>query len=125
MADLARWTRALYAAQLLPPEQQAQLTSLVSVATGQPIGQTSEADPGGFGLGVAQVTAEPLGTFWTYTGATLGFRTLHLYLPESGLLVAVGLNSAPAESQISGLALAVYETLAEQGVVAAPAPVGA
>lgn len=122
MADLARWTRALYAGELLPPEQQAQLTSLVSVQTGEPIAQTSPADPGGYGLGVVQITAEELGTFWTYTGGTWGFRTLHVYLPESGLIIAIGLNSRPAEDQMTALVVAVYETLIEQGVVAAPAP---
>jgi D-alanyl-D-alanine carboxypeptidase len=121
--DMTRWERALYEGGLLPPEQQAELTSLVSTATGQPIGQTSPADPSGFGLGVAQVTAEPLGTFWAYEGGTLGFRTLHVYLPESGLIMAMGLNSQPADDQIGALAQTVYDTLVEQGVV--PAPVGA
>ena len=39
--DLTRWARALYTGRLLPPQQQAELTSLVSTATGQPIDQTS------------------------------------------------------------------------------------
>ena len=119
-SDLTVWTRALYAGRLLPPRQQAELTSLVSTATGQPIEQTSPADPSGFGLGVAQMTAEPLGTFWFYEGSTLGFRVLHVYLPESGLIMALGLNSRPADSQIALLALSVYDTLVEQGVLPAP-----
>ncbi|WP_369132057.1 serine hydrolase domain-containing protein [Modestobacter sp. I12A-02662] len=121
--DLTRWTRALYSGELLPAEQQAELTSLVSTTTGLPIGQTSPEDPSGFGLGVAQVTAEPLGTFWFYEGGTLGFRTLHVYLPESGVVMAMGLNSVTAEDQIIALAVAVHETLVAQGAV--PAPVAA
>ncbi|MGY1633794.1 serine hydrolase domain-containing protein [Geodermatophilus sp. SYSU D01186] len=121
--DLARWERALYSGRLLPPEQQEELTSLVSTATGEPIESTSPSDPSGFGLGVAQQTAEGFGTFWAYEGGTIGFRTLHVHLPESGLIVAIGLNSMPAEDRIVVLVVAVVETLVEQGVV--PAAVGA
>jgi D-alanyl-D-alanine carboxypeptidase len=121
--DLTRWVRALYSGHLLPPEQQAELTSLVSTTTRQPIERTTPDDPSGFGLGVVQVTAEPLGTFWMYEGGTLGFRTLHVYLPESGVVMAMGLNSATADDAIITLALAVHETLVEQGAV--PAPVAA
>jgi D-alanyl-D-alanine carboxypeptidase len=95
----------------------------VSTATGQPIEQTSLTDPSGFGLGVAQFTAEELGTFWVYEGGTLGFRTLHVYLPESGFIMAIGLNRQPADDQIVALALSVIDTLVSQGVI--PAPVGA
>jgi D-alanyl-D-alanine carboxypeptidase len=118
-ADLTRWVRALYSGRLLPPEQQEELTSLVSTTTGEPIESTSPTDPSGFGLGVAQQTAEGFGTFWFYEGGTVGFRTLHLYLPESDLIVAIGLNSMPADDQIVVLVLAVVETLVEQGVVPA------
>ena len=123
--DMTRWERALYSGRLLPPEQQKELTSLVSTATGQPIEQTSPADPSGFGLGVAQVTAEELGTFWVYEGGTLGFRTLHVYLPESGLIMAMGLNSQPADDQISALALSVADTLVSQGALPASVSAGA
>jgi D-alanyl-D-alanine carboxypeptidase len=121
--DLTRWTRVLYSGDLLPDEQQAELTSLVSTTTGQPIERTTPDDPSGFGLGVFQVAAEPLGTFWMYEGGTLGFRTLHVYLPESGVVMAMGLNSATADDAVITLALAVHETLVEQGAV--PAPVAA
>jgi D-alanyl-D-alanine carboxypeptidase len=120
--DLARWARALYTGRLLPPQQQAELTSLVSTATGQPIEQTSPSDPNGFGLGVGQLTIDPLGTFWVYEGSTFGFRVLHIYLPESGVTVAVGLNSHTGGTEITALAEAVFDTLITQGVLA---PVGA
>jgi D-alanyl-D-alanine carboxypeptidase len=123
--DMTRWERALYSGRLLPPEQQAELTSLVSTQTGQPIEQTSPTDPGGFGLGVAQLTAEPIGTFWFYEGETLGVRALHVYLPESEVIIAIGLNSHPADDQIRSLAVSVYETLMSEGVLSAQAPVGA
>ena len=123
---MTRWERALYAGRLLPAEQQAELTSLVSMQTGQPIEQTSPADPGGFGLGVAQGTNEKFGTFWFYEGETWGFRTLHVYLPDTGMIMAMGLNSGPIEDQILALAESVYDTLVAHGVIsAAPKPVGA
>jgi D-alanyl-D-alanine carboxypeptidase len=43
LADLTTWDRALYQGQLLPPPQQRQLESLVSVAAGKPIGNTTLA----------------------------------------------------------------------------------
>jgi D-alanyl-D-alanine carboxypeptidase len=125
-SDMTRWERALYTGRLLPPAQQVELTSLVSTQTGRPIEQTSPTDPSGFGLGVQQVTAEPFGTFWVYEGGTLGFRTLHVYLPGSGLIMAMGLNSQPADDQIIALVVSVYETLVAEGVLeATPTPVGA
>jgi D-alanyl-D-alanine carboxypeptidase len=124
-SDMTRWERALYSGRLLPAEQQAELTSLISTKTGQPIDRTSPTDPKGFGLGVAQLTAEKLSTVWFYEGETLGFRTLHVYVPGSGLIMAMGLNSQPADDRIATLAESVYATLVSQGVVpAAPAPAG-
>ena len=71
--------------------------------------------------GVTQLT-NALGTLWFYEGQTLGFRFLHVYLPESGVVAAIGLNSSPDEDRIGDLVTAVYDTLAEHGVVA---PAGA
>jgi hypothetical protein len=52
---------------------------------------------------------------WVYEGETLGFRTLHVYLPRSGPIMAMGLNSQPADDQIGALVLAVYKTLVSRG----------
>jgi D-alanyl-D-alanine carboxypeptidase len=122
-ADMTTWARLLYGGWLVPPQQMAELTSLVSTTTGEPIEATSPDDPSGFGLGVAQLT-DALGTFWFYEGQTFGFRFLHAYFPESGLIVAMGLNSSPDEDRIGDLATAVYDTLVAHGLVKAP-PVGA
>ena len=123
-SDMTRWERALYGGRLLPPQQQAQLESLISTKTGQPIARTSATDPQGFGLGVAQLTDEELGTFWFYEGETLGFRALHAYFPDSGLIIAIGLNSATADDQIATLTKTVYNTLRAEGLVQ-PRPVPA
>ena len=115
-ADMTWWARVLYEGWLLPPQQQAELLSLVSTATGEPIEGTTPDDPSGFGLGVAQLT-DALGTFWFYEGQTRGFRFLHVYLPESGVIIAMGLNSSADEDRIGVLATSVYDTLAAHGVV--------
>ena len=115
--DVTRWERALYGGRLLPHQQQAELESLISTKTGQPIDSTSATDPQGFGLGVAQVTFPQLGTFWFYEGETLGFRVMHAYFPDSGLIFAVGLNSATADDQIGALAKTVYDTLHAEGLI--------
>jgi D-alanyl-D-alanine carboxypeptidase len=128
-SDMTRWERALYDGRLLPPQQQAELESLISIRTGQPIDSTSATDPQGFGLGVAQLTNPQLGTFWFYEGQTLAFRVVHAYFPDSGLIITFGLNSATesANDQIAMLTKAVYDTLVADGLIsppAAPAPYG-
>jgi D-alanyl-D-alanine carboxypeptidase len=117
--DMIRWERALYGGGLLPSAQQAELESLVSTQTGQPIATTSPSDPRGFGLGVAQLTDEELGTFWFYEGETLGFRAVHAYFPDSGLVIAIALNSATADDQIGPLTKSVYATLRADGLTTA------
>jgi D-alanyl-D-alanine carboxypeptidase len=124
--DMTVWERALYGGALLPARQQAELMSLVSEETGQPIERTSPDDLAGFGLGVQQLTGPTLGTVWLYEGGTAAFRTLHVYVPESGVILALGLNSYTAPStrdsvtdQITNLAVAAYNTLLAHGVVSA------
>lgn len=91
--DMIVWERALYGGTLLPARQQAELTSLVSTADGQPVEGTVPGGPAAFGLGVTQATNEKLGTVWFYEGGTYGFRTLHVYVPKLGVILALGLNS--------------------------------
>src|SRR3954469_21641086 len=113
MSDLARWERALYSGRMLPARQQAELESLISIRTAQPIDSTSATDPRGFGLGIAQLTDPELGTFWFYEGEGLAFRVVHAFFPDSGLVIAIGLNSATesANDQIATLTKTVYATL--------------
>ena len=100
-----------------PPTRE--LRSLVSSKTGKPIKHTTPSDPQGFGLGIAQLTHPELGRFWFYEGETLGFRAVHAYFPDSGLIIAFGLNSATesANDQIATLMKSVYDTLLAGGLV--------
>ena len=118
-SDMTRWERALYGGRLLPPQQQAELESLVSTTTGQPIASASATDPQGFGLGIAQLSTPQLGTFWFYEGQTLGFRAVHAYFPESGLIIAFALNSSVEGSndQIGPLMQTLYDTLDAAGLI--------
>lgn len=115
--DLTRWARALYTGPMLAPKQRDELLSLVSTRTGKPIAKTSAADTPGFGLGVAQMTASPVGTVWYYEGETLGFRMVHVYLPRQDAVIAFGLNSNPdgKQNQSGKLAIAIYKTLHAAG----------
>jgi D-alanyl-D-alanine carboxypeptidase len=122
LQDMTTWDRDLYLGRELPPRQQHQLESLVSETTGQPIARTTPADPAGFGLGVQQLTDQPIGTVWTYEGGTLGFRVEHFYFPHSGIIIALAVNSATDadNDQLGALAVTVYQTLQQAGAV----PVG-
>jgi len=114
------WEHALYGGRLLPAQQEKELLSLVSVKTGKPIKHTTPSDPQGFALGTAQLTTPQTGRIWFYEGETLGFRTLHMYLPKSGVIVAMGLNSQPTVDQIGNLAISVYNTLKSNGLLRPP-----
>ncbi len=108
-ADVATWDRALYGGRELPRKQQRELESLVSMRTGNPIRRTSNADPQGFGLGVAQATTSATGTFWFYEGTTFGYRFLHLYSSRSGISIVVAANSSSAQDELSPLGLSIYK----------------
>jgi D-alanyl-D-alanine carboxypeptidase len=118
LQDMTAWDRALYQGQLLPPAQQRQLESLVSITTGQPISGTTQATSLGYGLGVLQQTVAPFGTVWTYEGDTLGYRVLHLYFPRSGLIIALAANSnpGPGGDDLFTLATSVYQALQKAGL---------
>jgi D-alanyl-D-alanine carboxypeptidase len=112
--DLTVWSRELYqGTTLLPPQQKAELLSLVSTKTAKPLSKPTADDPSGFGLGVAERYDKGLGTFWFYQGETLGFRAAHLYFPDSDLAVALFANSRPVEkeSKLQQLFATVYATI--------------
>jgi D-alanyl-D-alanine carboxypeptidase len=116
LQDLTTWARALYGGRLLPPAQQRELRSLVSVTTGRPIPVVSAEDPVGFGLGVAQRidpgTGRPV---WMYRGQTFGFQVLHMYVPESGTIITLAVNSGSDQDTLTGLADTVHRTLSTRG----------
>jgi D-alanyl-D-alanine carboxypeptidase len=93
--DVAAWARALYAGPLLSAKERAQLMTIVSNKTGQPIAEASEADPVGFGLGVGAAYKAAYGHVWYYQGETLGYRMFYGYFPKDDLVIAFGLNSQP------------------------------
>lgn len=99
-ADLTKWSRVLYQnGALLPPKQQRELFSMISIKTAKPLAKATAQDPAGFALGVAQRYDPKFGAFWFYQGETLGFRAAHLYFPKSNIVVSIFANSRPVESQ--------------------------
>ena len=95
--DVTRWMRAVFEGRVVPPKQQAEWVSLVSTATGEPVDALTEADPRGFGLGLAAALM-PEGRLWFYEGMTLGYRTLYVWFEDDGILVTVQTNSQPDEA---------------------------
>ncbi|MDQ6933188.1 MAG: beta-lactamase family protein [Candidatus Eremiobacteraeota bacterium] len=112
--DLILWVRALYqGTTLLPQRQKRELLSLISLKTGKPLAVPTARDPAGFGLGVAERFDPKLGSLWFYQGETLGFRAVHLYFPDSGLIVSLFANSRPVESKskLPQLFSTIYATM--------------
>jgi D-alanyl-D-alanine carboxypeptidase len=48
-------------------------------------------------------------------GQPFGNRVVHLYLPSSGMIIALALNSATDNDDIGDLAISVYQTLQKAG----------
>jgi D-alanyl-D-alanine carboxypeptidase len=129
LGDLTTWHRALYTGKLLPPRQQQELETLVSVFTGKPVRVTSSTDPVAYGLGVIQATYRPIGLFWTYEGGTAGMRVWHVYDPGTGVVIALALNSSAASPEPAGdgpdqdtvdrLGFTVYRALEHYGAIQA------
>ena len=113
LKDATKWERALYRGRMLPSKQQRKLESLVSQNTGKPTKR-----PNGYGLGVAEGVLPGVGRLWNYEGETLGYRVLHFYVPRSGTLLAVAVNSSPSESadNLSDLAYVILLALRDAGV---------
>ncbi len=112
LPDLTTWIKALYGGRLLPPAQQCELQFLVSVNTGKPIRTVAPQDPVGFGLGVAQRIDSGTGrAVWAYRGETFGFQVLHTYVPETGLIITLAVNSTADHDTLTGLADAVHRTV--------------
>lgn len=100
--DVERWVQLLYHGLLITPPQReqalAELESVVSMKTGRPIPSVSEAEPGGFGLGVGYYYDKELKQkFWVYKGSTLGFRVMYFWQPCNNVTTVVALNSKGGE----------------------------
>jgi D-alanyl-D-alanine carboxypeptidase len=116
--DLTVWVRALFEGNILAQKQHAELLSLVSVKTGQPITQTSPSDPAAFGLGVFGVDAPTLGSFLGYQGSTIGYRAGYAYFPATGLIICIFTNSQTTSKDnelLTGLFPTIYNTLKANG----------
>jgi D-alanyl-D-alanine carboxypeptidase len=97
--DVNRWMRAVFAGRVVPPKQQAEWLSLISLKTRAPIRDVSAADPSGFSLGLARAIHGAAGPLWFYEGVTLGYRTLYVWQSEENLMITLQTNSQPPQGE--------------------------
>jgi len=100
--DVIKWVQLLYHGLLIKPtyreDSLAQLETVVSVKTGQPIATVSADDIVGFGLGVGYYyDKDTKQKFWMYKGSTLGFRVMYFWQPCNDVTTVVALNSKAGE----------------------------
>jgi len=126
LPDTARWVRALFSDTLLPPKQKAELFSLVSEASGQPIPATSEADPSGFSLGIGQNWFSSLAghLVWFYEGTTFAHDVVWLRRPQDDLIAVIAITSNTVPNQLGSLYLKLLSILEPQSVVDPDAELG-
>jgi D-alanyl-D-alanine carboxypeptidase len=111
--DVDRWMRAVFAGRVVPPKQQAEWLSLISLKTGVPIHDVSAADPAGFSLGLARAIHGAAGPLWFYEGVTLGYRTLYAWYSDENMMIILQTNSQPPEGmdKIGDAMAAVHDIL--------------
>lgn len=111
--DVTTWMRAVFEGRVVPPEQQSEWLSMVSVKTGEPLPELTPEDPQGFSLGLGQML-RPEGPLWFYEGMTLGYRTLYVWFEEDDVLITVQTNSQPdsAVDELHDAVTTIYAALA-------------
>lgn len=102
--DLLIWWRGLFHYQILPPQQMAQLTTLVcegvsrSCYPGEHMPHLTDNEVGkGYGLGVIQsgYGSRRVGTVWWHNGSTKGFKAIVMWFPKSNIYMALAINRDP------------------------------
>jgi D-alanyl-D-alanine carboxypeptidase len=102
--DLTTYTQALYnPGFLLTKNEIENLTTKYMIAQsptsgfpngGQPITEVSESIPVGYGLGIFKIYApEPLGSYYMYNGATLGYSSFYAYYPKNEMYTTFMINN--------------------------------
>ncbi len=114
--DVDQWMRLVFSGAVVPPKQQAEWMSLVSIPAGKPIADVTPEDKRGFALGLAKSDMGKLGTHWFYEGESLGYRTLYVWFAEQDLMITVQTNSQPEgkEDKIGDLVTRIHAVVAPE-----------
>ncbi|MDF1655056.1 MAG: serine hydrolase [Coxiellaceae bacterium] len=94
---VAQWVLDLFNGRILPKKQLAQMKSLVSTKTGQPITlqQAMKTNTTGYGLGLMMQPSQKYGPIWMYEGISYGHTAVYMYVPKYKTIIVytAGLGS--------------------------------
>lgn len=102
--DLITWWRDLFQNKLLPPQQMAEMMSLVCEQSSSSCkaGQNrphllDDAIGKGYGLGIIQSAYGPskIGTVWWHNGSTKGYKAIVMWFPRSNVYMALTIDRDP------------------------------
>jgi D-alanyl-D-alanine carboxypeptidase len=102
--DLLTWWHGLFRNNILPPQEMAQMMSLVCEGTskscvpGEHIPHLYDDEVGkGYGLGIIQSAygSSKIGTVWWHNGSTKGYKAIVMWYPKSNIYMSLIINRDP------------------------------
>jgi D-alanyl-D-alanine carboxypeptidase len=117
--DVTRWVRLLFQGDVIQPDDRRELTRLVSMNSGAPLAEATQADRRGFGLGVGQTIVDGV-RFWFYEGEPMGSRMFYGYFPDKDLVIVVAVNGIGKTDNLGKAVLEIYGLVTGESVVLPP-----
>lgn len=107
--DLIKWLQLLFSGKIISVDSLSNMTHIISVKTAKPVDlkeipasmQSSNLfSEIGSGAGIGLVYFKDEGLFWVHSGGTLGYESLYIYNPNSGVYLTLAYSVKPKEQLV-------------------------